>query len=271
MSVRLAVVVTSRGGLSFAPRCLESIRWQQEVVATQIVYVDDASDYTHGERRRLRDLVDTAAGTLLCNEKRRWQVGSIARAMARINDPGAIVCLVDGDDWLLPHAFRTVAKAYGDPQIAMTWGNTLVDFRPFQDPQSSYFGPDKRTVNTPYADEIWNHRLFRQDGFRCFHLRTFRRWLWDFIHPKDLSLPSGEPFRGSGDSALMFPMLELLADPKHACFIDEPIYVYRLHGDQVHHLDKAGQREGLEALRSRMPPYAPLNRGLLASLLRENR
>jgi hypothetical protein len=69
----------------------------------------------------------------------------------------------------------------------------------------------------------------------------------------------------------MFPMLELLADPRHARFIDDPIYVYRLHDGQVHHLDKAGQHEGLEALRFEMLPYAPLDRVLLARSLAAHR
>ena len=270
MSLRFAIVIASRRGLRFAQRCLESIAWQQDHSVEQVVYVDDASGYSDSEVAKLRSLLAPVRGELVVNERRLWQARSLARGLAQIVDPGLVVCLLDGDDWLLPHALRTVATAYQDPTVALTWGNTLVDFRPFQNPQPSYFGPDKRTVNTPYPRAVWEGRSFRSDGFRCFHLRTFRRWLWEFVRAEDLRLPSGEPIRGSGDSAVMFPLLELLGNHRHVYFIEEPIYVYRLHDEQVHHLDKPGQHEALETLRFQMPPYEPIDRLLLHRLLQEH-
>lgn len=271
MRPRFAIVICSRRGLDFAPRCLESLQWQIDHRVQQVVYVDDASGYDVSQLRRLHSLLEPLDGELVVNTSRLWQAGSFAQGLARVRDPGAVVCLVDGDDWLLPHALRAVARAYEDPEVAMTWGNTLVDFRPFQDPQVSYFGVDKATVNTEYSPEVWRDRTFREDGFRCFHLRTFRRWLWDYVRPEDLRMPTGAPFRGSGDSALVFPLLELLGQPCHVRFIEDPIYVYRLHAQQVHQLDKAGQHEGLETLRYRMERYPPLERGLLYQHLKEHR
>jgi len=149
----------------------------------------------------------------------------------------------------------------------MTYGSVLVDFRPFQDPQESYFGPDKRTVNTSYPPEVWERCAFRDDGFRCFHLRTFRRWLWDRIDPADLRRADGGWYRGSGDSAFVYPMLELLGRPEHVRFVEDPIYVYRLHDGNVHRTDKASQHADLDAIRNQARRYRPLPRAELATLL----
>jgi hypothetical protein len=144
----------------------------------------------------------------------------------------------------------------------MTYGNVLVDFRPYQDVQSRYFS-DKGFVNTEYPSTVWKNRTFREDGFRCFHFRTFRRWIWDYIDPKDFLRPSGEYFHASGDSAFVFPILELLSDPKHVAFIETPLYVYRLYEGNVHNYDKKSQSDDLEHLRFKMKKYPPLDRKVL--------
>lgn len=266
-----AFIVTGRNAIRWAPRCLESIRWQVGSFRTQLMYVNDASDYSQVELEALARQVESHGGTFLTNERRQWQVGSIARAIEWITDPYAIVCLLDADDYLLPHALRTVAGAYADPLVAMTYGDVLVDFRPFEDPRVDYFGPDKRLVNTSYPEDVWKTQAFRQDGFRCFHLRTFRRWLWDHIRPQDLCLPDGAPFRGSGDSAIIFPLLEMLSSPEHVRRIEEPIYVYRIHDQCVHVLDKPGQHDGFMTLRFEMPAYSALERAYLHQRLAQAR
>lgn len=264
-----SLVVPGRQALRWASRCLESIAWQIGGFEPQVIYVDDGSHYSPRERDGLAQLVRASGAALLVDRERQWQTGSIARAVEQVTDPYAVLCLLDADDYLLPNALQVVAEAYGDPRVAMTYGNVLVDFRPFQDPQTSYFGLDKSKVNTPYPAEVWETRAFRQDGFRCFHLRTFRRWLWDHINPADLRMPDGTPFRGSGDSAIIYPLLEMLAEPEHVRLIEEPIYVYRLHDQCVHASDKEGQHEGLMTLRFSMPGYAPLDRAYLARRLDE--
>ena len=148
-------------------------------------------------------------------------------------------------------------------------GNVLIDFRPYQDVQSHYFS-DKAFVNTEYPPAVWKNRAFREDGFRCFHFRTFRRWIWDYIDSKDFLRPSGEYFHASGDSAFVFPMLELLADPKHVVFIETPLYVYRLYEGNVHNYDKKSQSDDLEYLRFKMKKYPPLDRQVLQAHLYPN-
>lgn len=261
-------VITARNGLPFAKMCIESIQAQIGSYKYSTIYVDDASDYTQEERFALESLVRQVNGSVLTLQERHYQIGSLSQVVPHVKNKYAIVCLVDGDDYLLPHALQTVAKAYENEKIVMTYGNVLLDFRPYQDCQPHYFY-DKKSVNTEYSQDVWEKRTFREDGFRCFHLRTFRRWLWDYIDPRGFRRPSGDFIRASGDSAFMYPMLELVAEPHHVAFIDTPLYVYRLHDGNVHNHDKKSQSDDLDLLRFRMKKYDPLDRDLLNYHLQE--
>ncbi len=261
-------VITARKGLSFAKMCLESIQAQLGSFYYSTIYVDDASNYTQKEHSDLAALVQQANGRVLTLQQRHYQIGSLSEAIPLVKNKNAIVCLVDGDDYLLPHALQTVAKAYENKNVAMSYGNVLLDFRPYQDCQPHYFY-DKKSVNTEYPQKVWETRTFREDGFRCFHLRTFRRWLWDYIDPKDFKRPDGGFIRASGDSAFVYPMLELLANSQHVTFIDTPLYVYRLHDGNVHNHDKKSQSDDLDLLRFKMKKYDPIDRDLLNYHLQE--
>ncbi len=263
MSNNFVFVITGRKALPFAEVCIGSIQAQLGPFPYSTLYVDDDSGYSSQEIEKLKNLLQTVNGTLVTLSTRHYQIGSLSVAIPLIENKNAIVCLLDADDYLLPHALKTVAKAYENPNIVMTYGNVLLDFRPYQDHMPDYFY-DKKTVNTEYSAEVWKDRSFREDGFRCFHLRTFRRWLWDHIDPRDFRRPDGEFIHASGDSAFMYPMLELVADPKHVAFIDTPLYVYRLHEGNVHNHDKKSQSDDLDLLRFNKPKYSPLPRELLS-------
>jgi hypothetical protein len=262
--MHFSFIITGRRSLQFAQRCINSIVCQQGSFSYDWLYIDDASGYNEAKKNQLLEFMNHR---VLFLEKRHFQLGAIAKGISQLKDQNAIVCLVDGDDYLLGDALSYVTKAYENPDIAMTYGNVLLDFRPYQDLQSPYF-LDKQTVNTEYSDEVWRHLTFRQDGFRCFHLRTFRRWIWDFIDPMGFYRPNGDPIRASGDSAFIFPMLELLGEKKHVAFIETPIYVYRLHTGNVHCHDKKSQYDDLEYIRFSLKPSHPLNRSLLKSCLK---
>jgi len=255
-------VITGRQSLPLAKMCIESIQAQLGNFPYSAIYVDDNSGYSSTEIEILGHLLKKIKGELVLLQTRHYQIGSISKAIPLIRSPDSIVCLVDGDDYLLSHAIQTVADAYKNQRIAMTYGNVLLDFRPYQDIQQKYFS-DKGFVNTEYPHEVWRTGTFREDGFRCFHFRTFRRWLWDYIDPHDFLRACGDYFHASGDSAYVFPMLELLSDPQHVQFIETPLYVYRLYEGNVHNYDKKSQSDDLEYLRFKMKKYPPLDRLVL--------
>lgn len=262
-------IITGHQSLHFAQMCIDSIKCQLGSFQFSSYYVDDASQYSQADKSKLEKMLESINGQLTLLPNRHYQIGALSKIIPTIKSLDSVVCLIDGDDYLLSHALQTVAEAYENPDIAMTYGNVLVDFRPYQDIQANYFY-DKKTVNTEYSPQVWKTRSFREDGFRCFHFRTFKRWLWDYIDPKGFLRSSGEFFHASGDSAYVFPMLELLDDPKHVAFIERPLYVYRLHEGNVHNYDKKSQSDDLEYIRFKLEKYPPLDRDLLQSLLYPN-
>lgn len=264
--LNFAIVITGHRALSYTKRCVESIECQIGGFQPKILYVDDASNYTQSEKEQLVTILQRVNGRVIFLSKRHYQIGSLSQAIPQIDPPNSIVCLIDSDDYLLSHALQTVSEAYADDRIAMSYGNVLLDFRPYQNTQAEYFY-DKRSVNTEYPLSVWKDRSFRRDGFRCFHLRTFRKWLWDLIDPKDFCRLSGEYFHASGDSAFVYPMLEMLGDPAHIAFIESPLYVYRLYEGNVHNYDKKSQTDDLEYIRFSLPRYPLLDRNKLNQLL----
>ena len=267
-SLEFQIVISGRKALPFANDCITSIKAQQSFYPYSVIYVDDDSQYSEEEKEELKRLVKSVNGKVKFLTSRHYQVNALAKGVSTVKNKNAIICFLDGDDYLLPFALETLSQHYKNPDTIMTYGNALVDFRPYQNQQSVYFS-DKSTVNTRYSEAVWKKRSFRQDGFRCFHLKTFRKWLWDYINPKDFLRESGEKIRASGDSAYIYPMLEMLADPKHVVFIEKPLYVYRLHDHNVHNHDKKSQREDLDFLRFRKTPYAPLDREIIAKQRRQ--
>lgn len=260
---RIYVVVTGRDLPQYAERCVESVRWQVGVEPAELVWRDDGSD--PAAQGAIRRLVEAAGGTFIAGTQRLYQVGSLDVAIRDRGSPDDIICLLDADDYLLPHALRTVAATYRDPAVAFTWGSCLVELDVYRD--MDYFRPGVADSNSPYPAAVWAARSFRSDVFRCFHLRTFRRWLWQAIPREALRRDDGQPIRASGDSAYTYPMLEMLDDARHTRCITDPLYVYRLHPENVWRSDRASQCDDFDAIRRR-PPFAPMDRDVLEAHLR---
>ncbi|MGR3912709.1 MAG: glycosyltransferase family A protein [Candidatus Rhabdochlamydia sp.] len=263
MELEFFFVITARESLFYAKKCLESIEAQVGSFSIQVLYVNDDSNYSRSQITELSLWLKKINGSLLLLSDRHYQIGALSKAIPLISNPYAVVCLMDGDDYLLHHALQTVSSLYQNQDTVMSYGNALVDFRPYQDPQPHYFS-DKTSVNTPYPSQVWESGTFREDGFRCFHLKTFRRWLWDYLNVQDFCRDDGTFFRASGDSAFIFPFLELLNHPKHVAFNEDPIYVYRLHAGNVHNHDKKSQSDDLNTLRFHRKKYLPLDPAILA-------
>ena len=80
-------------------------------------------------------------------------------------------------------------------------------------------------------DEVWKNNSHRKNDWSTSALRTFKKWLWDEIDPKDFLMPDGEWIRRGTDLAFMFPMLEM-AGPKKVRFIKKILYYYNVYGQQ---------------------------------------
>ena len=115
---------------------MKSIYGQHGQHSYDWLYIDDGSEYTSTQKHHLSQITNNRIHFL---DNRHYQLGAIAKGMSLIKNPNTIVCLVDGDDYLLGDALDHVAKAYQNPQVAMSYGNTLLDFRLYQNIQADYF------------------------------------------------------------------------------------------------------------------------------------
>ena len=135
MNIDFTFVITGHRSVLFAKSCIESIQAQLGGFPFSSVYVDDASNYSEEDIIKLQNLLKTINGELLLLKTRHYQIGALSKAIPLITSPDTVVCLIDGDDYLLSHAVQTVAVAYANPDIAITYGNVLLDFRPYQNTQ----------------------------------------------------------------------------------------------------------------------------------------
>ncbi len=121
------------------------------------------------------------------------------------------IAMVDMDDCLLPEALRTAVRHYlRNDDVWMTYGNYQLE------------NGVKNIVPIHYSDEVHANRDYRKDQFRCTHLRTFRRELYEMIPAWGLTKSeiNSYPY-----AELLFSMMEMCGKDRIGV-IEEPIYLY---------------------------------------------
>ena len=121
-----------------------------------------------------------------------------------------VVVFLDGDDLLLPNALEVVEKKYREENCLMTYGNWL--------------NQDRIVCGMPlkYEKVIHENRDYRKDTFRCTHLRTFKKELYQKIKWWN---PTKSEIESYPDVELLFQMMEMCGE-KRIGVIYEPIYIY---------------------------------------------
>ena len=120
-----------------------------------------------------------------------------------------VIALLDMDDALLPDALETVAKEY-EKGAWMTYGNYQFE------------SGEKNPLPIHYPDTIHENRDYRKDVFRCTHLRTFRRELYEMIPQWDLTPAEINSYP---EADLLFSMMEMCGKERIGV-IEKPIYIY---------------------------------------------
>lgn len=209
----LVVVVASFNNAAWYRQNLDTIL-SQDYPLFHVVYVDD--DSTDGTAdlvaEYLRKSDRAHRVTLQRNEERLGPVANIDRVV-RACDPGSIVILVDGDDFLAhDQVLSRINTIYQDPDVWVTWGQFL------------RFPHGTTGFCTPIPTEIVSANAFRDYPFVASHLRTFYAGLYQRIRLVDVKDSNGNFFRIAGDCAQMFALQEM-AGP-HGRFVAEPLYLY---------------------------------------------
>ena len=208
-----------------------------------MIYVDDCSTDGTGklveEWARKNDVADRI--TVIKNSIRMGAMANQFRAIHLVPD-GAVVCIVDGDDWLAgPNVFTHLNKLYADPSVWLTHG---------------------QFITYPERHRGWSmdipQKYVESNGFRDFkhnltHLRTFYAGLFKKIDEEDLKF-DGEFFKMCADNGEMFPMAEM-ARNGHIKFNPEVLLVWNGANRLNDHKVVKGLQREIDLRIRKMPRY----------------
>ena len=232
------IITTCYNAEEYIERCLKSLQCQER--EDWICYVvDDLST------DKSRDIVSKMAWKdpriiLIVNTKKTYQVGNYQKIMSRKDIGSEDICLtVDGDDWLPDSKVLTrLAEAY-DNGAWMTYGQFL------------QWDGNNFEVGFAKAPPLWDD--LRKLRYTTTHLRSWKAFLWRKIKNADLRKENGFEIRAGGDTAFMYPMLEM-AGPYRAMYIPYFMYVYNVSNpDNVHKHSLKDQHDTAADIRNRTP------------------
>lgn len=205
---KFLVVVTGYNCESYIGRCLMSLG-DQSYTNFYVSIIDDGStdgtkdaiyNRTIPERHTYFWPLQSNKGTFFARH-----IGMTVEYFTSVN----IIVLLDMDDALLPDALETVAKEY-KKGAWMTYGNYQFE------------SGEKNPLPIHYHDAIHQNRDYRKDVFRCTHLRTFRRELYEMIPQWQLTRAEINSYP---DAEILFSMMEMCGSDRIGV-IDKPIYIY---------------------------------------------
>lgn len=240
------ILTTCFNAAQYIEHCLSSIQAQENKDWRCFVLDDLSTDNSVEIVKRIAE--DDPRIILIENKDKHYQVGNYAQIMRREDIDDEDICLtVDGDDWLpdsgvldrLEHAYANGAW--------MTYGGFV---------QWDGVGYDMGFAAPP---PLWNK--LRELRYTTTHLRTWKAFLWRQIKEKDLKRDDGSPIKAGGDTAFMYPMLEMCG-PYLSLFVPYVNYVYNVQTpDNVYKHSLKEQHDTANEIRKRKP-YEPYRKVL---------
>ena len=204
----------------FASNCILSVA-NQTVLPTKHIYIDDMSDDNNATSQTAFQVIKSnnyEHVELIVNDHRKHRLKNIHDAIEKIQNPEAIIMLLDGDDWFsTDNAIETVAQAYSNhSKLEYVYTNWMYS-------HNRELGISRHIPSTnfdPYKDE------WVTSAMATFKVKTFKR------------IPKGNFFDWEGswikmgtDQAYILPILHMLkerdGDFSSVGFLDFPFYVYQ--------------------------------------------
>lgn len=216
--------------------------------------MDDASDYTDKQKKRLTRLLESHI--VIHNTTRKFSVRNAYDAIHQFVPDDAIIVNVDGDDWLNnTNALQYIADIYNESKCLLTYGGHI-----------NYMGEKKDLTGLPIKDVVIPKRYakaceqglqYRKEFFLPIHLRTWSASLFKRIKQSDLKRPNGEWLQFCEDQAFFFPMLEM-SDGRYQV-TTEVTYTYNLSTNLSDHILYRKHKLLDELCIRSKPVYKPLH------------
>lgn len=219
-SVFFYILIRSRKAFSNFDKCINSV-FDQNYKYYKIIFVDDFSPLTKAQKNYIKDKL--RKHIVVFNNTQNYSLKNaydlIRKYAKKVN---SVIFVLDGDDWLLPHALSTVAKSYKNKLCKLTYGECLV-----WNGSNLSLKPSRQLINytnTPYPNRTFANKSFRKEPFRPLHARTFKASIFNSLS-KEVFLDSQGNWFTVEDLAIFFPILEILQQNEVAV-IKKPIYAF---------------------------------------------
>jgi len=232
------IITTCYNAEDYIERCLKSLQGQDRDDWVCYVVDDISTDNSVGIVSKMA--WNDSRIILVKNDKKTYQVGNYQKIMSRQDIDDDDICLtVDGDDWLPDAEVLTrLSEAYKN--------GAWVTYGQFLQWDGNKFQPGF-AQNPPIWNELRNLR------YTTTHLRSWKASLWRKIKNSDLRKNDGSVIKAGGDTAFMYPMLEM-AGPYRSVYIPHFMYVYNTATpDNVHKHSLEDQHNTADEIRKRKP------------------
>ena len=217
----IVVVSTFYNCENYITRCIDSIA-AQDYDNYRCILVDDAStdntlealyvalSHYPADIRNKFEVIE--------NQNNVGAVKNQIDAFRSIQDPDAIVMILDGDDSLVND--NTVLSYYNnvyDGTTEFSYGScwSMVDNIPL--------------ISQPYPEHIKNSKEYRNHHFNWIlpytHLRTFKKYLIDELDDSLFQDETGAWYKAGGDGSIFYALIES-ADPARVKCLQDIVYNY---------------------------------------------
>jgi FkbM family methyltransferase len=217
----IVVVSTFYNCANYITRCIDSIA-AQDYDNYRCILVDDAStdntlealyvalSHYPADIRNKFEVIE--------NQNNVGAVKNQVTAFRSIQDPNAIVMILDGDDSLVND--NTVFSYYNnvyDGTTEFSYGScwSMVDNIPL--------------ISQPYPEHVKNSKEYRNHHFNWIlpytHLRTFKKHLIDDLDDSLFQDETGAWYKAGGDGSIFYALIES-ADPARVKCLQDIVYNY---------------------------------------------
>lgn len=218
---KIVVVSTFYNCQDYISCCIDSVISQDYDNYEHILINDASTDMTEEvilEKMSSLpvDIVDKYK--YLPNHERYGAVYNQVRAFREIDDPDAIVMILDGDDSLVNK--NSIFSFYNEifsHDVEFAYGScwSLADNIPL--------------ISQPYPEEVKKSRSYRQHHFNWIlpytHLRVFKKKLIDGIPDSAFQDDQGQWYRAGGDGSVFYSLIER-ARPEAVHVVQDVVYNY---------------------------------------------
>jgi glycosyltransferase involved in cell wall biosynthesis len=242
----LKIIVNCGPCEDYIAACLGSLVAQSFQRWEAFVTVDACQDRTY-------ELAAAAAGgdSRIYVRKNTERLYAMRNLIAGVDRSGAnpedVIVVLDGDDWLATsEALSIVASTYNRTGCWMTYGSWISN-------DATHEGMP-RGLWPAYPD---GETRFRETVWLGTALRTWKKWLWDLIDPRDFLDRDGRFLRVTEDQAAMLPMIEM-SGTERARHIPDVLMVYNRTTPHACGKVAYGEMTSNAAWLRTKPPYAKL-------------